>query len=106
MRGETVFKKTFNRTLEYLITSQLKRPLPSENILTERLKASRTTRRKVLEELHARKIIKGSAANWLVARHPKPADFFPDNEAVTTSAQVEKNSWNGCCAEIARLEIL
>ncbi len=89
MRGETVFKKTFNRTLEYLITSQLKRPLPSENILTERLKASRTTVRKVLEELHARKIIKGSAANWLVARHPKPADFFPDSETITISAQVE-----------------
>ena len=90
MRGETVFKKTFNRTLEYLAASELKRPLPSENILTERLKASRTTVRKVLQELHARRIIKGSAANWFVARHAKPVDYFPDNETVATSAQVEK----------------
>ena len=90
MRGETVFKQTFNRTLEYLTASELKRPLPSENILTERLKASRTTVRKVLQELRARRIIKGSAANWLVARHAKPVDYFPDNETVTTSVQVEK----------------
>ena len=90
MRGETVFKRTFNRTLDYLTTSEIKSALPSENVLTERLEISRTTVRKVLEQLHARKIISGSAVRRLVARHPKPADYFPDNETVATSAQVEK----------------
>ena len=90
MRGETVFKQTFNRTLEYLKTIDIKSALPSENVLTERLKASRTTIRKVLEELHARRIIKGSSAKRTVARQPKPSDYFPDNETVATSAQVEK----------------
>ena len=90
MRGETVFKRAFNRTLEHLTTSEIKSPLPSENVLTERLNASRTTVRKVLEELRTRRIISGSTAKKLVARHPKAADYFPDNETVATSAQVEK----------------
>ena len=90
MRGETVFKRTFNRTLDYLTTNEIKSVVPSENILTERLKASRTTVRKVLENLHARRIIKGSSAKRLVVRHPKPTDYFPDSETVATSAQVEK----------------
>ena len=90
MRGDTVFKQTFNRALEYLKTLEIKSSLPSENVLTEILRASRTTVRKVLEVLHARKIIKGSAVKRMTARHPKLTDFFPDNETVATSAQVEK----------------
>ena len=90
MRGETVFKRTFNKTLDYLTTNEIGNTIPSENVLTEILKASRTTVRKVLEELHSRKIIKGSAAKKIIARHPKPTEYFPDNETVATSAQVEK----------------
>lgn len=90
MRGETVFKRTFNRTLDYLTTNEIGKTIPSENVLTNILKASRTTVRKVLEELQNRKIIKGSTTKRLVARHPKPADYFPDSETVATSTQVEK----------------
>ena len=90
MRGETVFKRTFNRTLEYLAGLEFKSVVPSENILTEKLKASRTTVRKVLKELHTRRILSGTASKRLVARHPKPKDYFPDSETVATSAQVEK----------------
>ena len=90
MRGNTVFKKTYNRTLDYLRTREIRKALPSENVMSETLKASRTTIRKVLEELRVHKIISGSAVKRLVARHPKRADYFPDHETVATSAQVEK----------------
>ena len=90
MRGETVFKRTFNKTLDYLTANEIGNTIPSENVLTEILKASRTTVRKVLEELHARKIIKGTAAKRVIVRHAKPTEYFPDNETVATSAQVEK----------------
>lgn len=90
MRGETVFKRTFNKTLDYLTANEIGNTIPSENILTEILKASRTTVRKVLEELQTRKIIKGTAAKRVIVRHAKPTEYFPDNETVATSAQVEK----------------
>ena len=90
MRGETVFKRTFNKALDYLTANEIGNTIPSENVLTEILKASRTTVRKVLEELQARKIIKGTAAKRVIVRHSKPTEYFPDNETVATSAQVEK----------------
>lgn len=90
MRGETVFKRTFNRTLEYLGTLELKSIVPSENVLTKNLKASRTTVRKVLGELQRRRIINGNASKRLMMRHPKTTDCFPDSETISTSAQVEK----------------
>ncbi len=90
MRGETVFKQTFNRTIEFLGDFEIKGVVPSETILTRNLNASRTTVRKVLAELQKRKILGGSSGKWVVARRPRSKDLFPDGETVTTSAQVEK----------------
>ena len=90
MRGETVFKQTFNRTIEFLGDFEIKDVIPSESILTRNLNASRTTVRKVLAELQKRKILGGSSGKRVVARRPRPKDLFPDGETVTTSAQVEK----------------
>ncbi len=90
MRGETVFKQTFNRTIEFLGDFEIKGVVPSETILTRNLNASRTTVRKVLAELQKRKILGGSSGEWVVARRPRSKDLFPDSETVTTSAQVEK----------------
>lgn len=90
MRGEIVFKQTFNRTIEFLGDLDIESVVPSESILTRNLHASRTTVRKVLVELQKRKILVGSSSRRTVARRPRPSDFFPDSETVTTSAQVEK----------------
>jgi DNA-binding GntR family transcriptional regulator len=90
MRGETVFKQTFNRTIEFLGDFEIKSVIPSESILSRNLNASRTTVRKVLAELQKRKILGGSSSKRVVARRPRPNDLFPDSETVTTSAQVEK----------------
>jgi DNA-binding GntR family transcriptional regulator len=90
MRNETVFKQTFNRTMDYLGTLEIRSTILSENVLTKKLHASRTTVRKVLSELQNRKILSGSASKRLMGRHPKPKDYFPDSETVATSAQVEK----------------
>jgi len=90
MRGETVFKQTFNRTIEFLGDFEIKGVIPSETILTRNLNASRTTVRKVLAELQKRKILGGSSGKWVIARRPRSKDLFPNSETVTTSAQVEK----------------
>ena len=90
MRGETVFKKNFNAALEYINLLGGKVNMPSENILARELGTSRTTVRKILGELKNKKIIKANASNWMIARLPKPIDFFPENETVATSIRVEK----------------
>ena len=59
MRSETVFKQTFNRTMDYLSTLEPRSTILSENVLTRKLQASRTTVRKVLDELHNRRILNG-----------------------------------------------
>ena len=90
MRGETVFKQTFNRTLEFIDSLSIKSVVPSENVLTKNLSASRTTVRKVLGELQRRKILGGIASRRIIVRRSKPSDCFPDSETVATSARVEK----------------
>ena len=90
MRGETVFKKTYNLALEEIISLGIKMDMPSENALASRLGTSRTTVRKILRELKIKKIIKETATNYIIARLPKSQNFFPENETVATSIQVEK----------------
>ena len=90
MRGETVYKRTFNRALDYLAQLTPGSPLPSENTLTRDVDASRTTVRKVLDELHGRGIFSGEPGARVMARLPVAADYFPETETVATSAQVEK----------------
>ncbi|MBG1230755.1 GntR family transcriptional regulator [Aestuariivirga litoralis] len=89
MRSETVFKQTFNRALDSLSSAELKSAVASENILKQSLKASRTTVRKVLDEMQKRKIVAGVSGDRFVVRKPKKSDYFPDIETVATSAQVE-----------------
>jgi DNA-binding GntR family transcriptional regulator len=90
MRGDTVFKKTYNAALHYLGTLGVKAEMPSENVLAASLGTSRTTVRKILLALKDNNIIKGEASNWTVKRLPKPSDYFPEHETVATSVQVEK----------------
>ena len=90
MRGKTVFKKTYNLALEYIISLGVKTDVPSENVLASHLGTSRTTVRKILDELKSKRFIKAKAYTWTISRIPKPGDFFPESETVATSIQVEK----------------
>ena len=90
MRGDTVFKRTYNSALHHMASLELKVGLPSENALAARLGTSRTTLRKILTAMKENHLIRGEASQWTVARKPKTADFFPESETVATSVQVEK----------------
>ena len=43
MKGDAVFKRTYNKTVDYLATLKSGEALESENSLKQRLDASRTT---------------------------------------------------------------
>lgn len=90
MRGDTVFKRTYNSALHYIASLELRTGLPSENALAAHLGTSRTTLRKILTEMKDNRLTRGEASHWTVARMPKAGDFFPENETVATSVQVEK----------------
>ena len=90
MRGDAVFKRCFNRTLDDLGQRAAGDALPSENALTRNLDSSRTTVRKVLDELASRGFFIGRPGLRTIARLPQPADYFPKTETEATSAQVEK----------------
>ena len=89
MRGETVFKKTYNSALEYITSLGEAAQMPSENFLARRLATSRTTVRKLLSEFKNKKFIKVKAGNWTIVKLPKPQDAFPESETVATSVRVE-----------------
>ena len=90
MKGDAVFKKTFNLMLDYLSELPIGAKLLSENKLQRRLEASRTTIRKVLDELQARGMVEQTATARIVRRNPEPQDAFDRAETMSTSAQVEK----------------
>ena len=90
MRSETVYKRSFNGVLNTLAQGQVGDAVPSENDLTRDTAASRTTIRKVLDELLMRGIFEGPPGKRHMTRLPAPEDYFPETETVATSARVEK----------------
>ena len=90
MRGETFYKRTFNKVLDALSQNRVGDALPSENTLTRDVQASRTTVRKVLDALEERGIFVGPPGTRTLARLPVAADYFSETETVATAAQVEK----------------
>ncbi len=54
MKPDTVYKRALNATLQLLENGEFADGLPSENQLRARIGVSRTTVRKVLQELAAR----------------------------------------------------
>jgi DNA-binding GntR family transcriptional regulator len=90
MRGETVYKQTFNAMLDALAAAKTASPLPTETALARQFGASRTTVRKAIAEMRERKLIKNVEGTWLVARKSRKSDHFPVAETVATSERVEK----------------
>ena len=90
MKGDAVFKRTYNRAVSHLATMKPGEIIVSENNLKEVLDASRTTVRKVLSELEEKGVISFDGANRILRRRPKQNDGFPRSETMSISAQVEK----------------
>lgn len=89
MKTDTVYKRAFNQVLELVSSAAAGSSMPSENDLSARMAVSRTTVRKVLRQLEARKIVGDRGAGKVILRGPTSHDAFPDAETVSTSAQVE-----------------
>jgi len=89
VKTDTVFKRAFNDALDLVAKLGEGRPMPSENVLSDRLGVSRTTVRKVIAALGARGILARNGRQRVIAR-ARDAARFPDSETVSTSAQVEK----------------
>jgi DNA-binding GntR family transcriptional regulator len=90
VKTDTVFKQTFNATLDILAGMKRGGILPSENELSDRLGVSRTTVRKVLAWLTDNGHIRlEGRSRVLRAAVPKSARY-PVRETESTSEQVEK----------------
>lgn len=92
MKPDTIFKRAFNDALDLVAQLQRGDAVPSETVLGARLEVSRTTVRKVLDELAAQGIIGANGATRTVRSALKAtrARRFPVGETEPLSAQVEK----------------
>ncbi|TGP50785.1 GntR family transcriptional regulator [bacterium M00.F.Ca.ET.230.01.1.1] len=90
MKTDTVFKKAFNRILDLMVRSDIEDPLPSENALRRQLGVSRTTIRKVLNELDHRGVIACATRSRVKDRQVQPSDYFPDVETTPRNMHVEQ----------------
>jgi DNA-binding GntR family transcriptional regulator len=90
VKTDTVFKQTFNATLDILAGLKRGSVLPSENELSDELGVSRTTVRKVLAWLSDNGYVRPEGrVRVLVTAAPEKARF-PVAETQSTSEQVEK----------------
>ncbi len=90
MKTDTVFKRTFNNTLDLVCRLSDGEPLPSETTLSARLGVSRTTVRKVIASLAEKGIVTGNGRNRIVRLPKKTIRRFPQAETVPMAAQVEE----------------
>ncbi|TRC98036.1 GntR family transcriptional regulator [Mesorhizobium sp. WSM4303] len=90
MRTDTVYKKAFNRVASMLHDGELVGELPSENELKRRLGVSRTTVRKVLQELVHRKLIAERNGIRMAERTVDENDYYPDAETTPRAKHVEQ----------------
>ena len=90
MRTDTVYKKAFNRTATMLREGQLAGELPSENELRRLIGVSRTTVRKVLQELVRRELVTIRNSVRTAGREVGENDCYPDAETTPRAKHVEQ----------------
>ncbi|TPI35083.1 GntR family transcriptional regulator [Mesorhizobium sp. B3-2-1] len=90
MKTDTVYKKAFNRVAHMMRDGQLAGQLPSENELRRRVGVSRTTIRKVLEELVHRAMVSEENGIRAVGRPANDDDCYPDAETTPRATHVEQ----------------
>lgn len=90
MKGNTVFKRSYNRSLSVIAELELGAALPSETDLAEALDVSRTTVRSVLAALVEAGFVARAEGRRTLLRHPAPGDYFPDGQTLSAGAAVER----------------
>jgi DNA-binding GntR family transcriptional regulator len=90
VKTDTVFKRALNRTLELIAKGDVKLEHASENELRRRVGVSRTTIRKVLQELQARAIIVEKGKTRSSGRRITESDYFPGAETMPKHQRVER----------------
>lgn len=90
MKANTVYKRAHNRSLSLVLDRPLGSALPSEAELAQALDVSRTTVRAVLSGLEEAGILCAGATRRCIARHPVPADYFPDMQTESAADLVER----------------
>lgn len=89
-RDKNLFKTQCNELLDHLARMQPGETLGPETELAGRLNASRTTVRAVLAQLSSLGVIRWNGRDKRLVRKPVPADYFDENETVTTRSVVEE----------------
>lgn len=90
MKSDTVYKRTFNQMLDLLQTHPVGAFLPSETVLADELGASRTTIRKVIDELCASHLLRFEDRRRVVLSHDCADLYHPAVETVSASDRLEK----------------
>src|SRR4249920_2842908 len=90
MKNEAVFKKSFNALLDHVGGLNRGCALESESQLADILKVSRTTVRKALSELELRGLTRRDGNPLQARKRPTRSDYFPIEDTVATSDQVEQ----------------
>jgi DNA-binding GntR family transcriptional regulator len=89
MKNDAVFKKAFNSLLDHIGGLERDDLFPSETRLAVILNVSRTTVRKAISELETRHIAKRQGSRLQAQKRPARSDYFPTEDTVATSHQVE-----------------
>jgi DNA-binding GntR family transcriptional regulator len=90
MKPDTLFKRAFNDALKLIAQLDEGGRLPSEKALSEQLRVSRTTVRKVIAAMAVHGVIRGCGRHRSVGSVDKALQRFPEAETVPMAAQVEK----------------
>jgi DNA-binding GntR family transcriptional regulator len=89
MKPDVVFKRAYNDALAILAPIPPGDRLPSEEKLGDQLGVSRTTVRKILDQLGVRGLVTGTGRDRRMTTSRFVATPFPETETVSVSAQLE-----------------
>ena len=90
MKGNSVYKRTYNDCLSHLARVAPMERLPSEAALAETLDVSRTTVRAVLRSLAKAGVVALEGRRRHLARRPVKADYFASKQTESVSVAVER----------------
>ena len=90
MRGNSLFKRTYNRSLDLIGGMPLGAPMTSETQLAQTLGVSRTTVRAVLALMSETGLVTASEGRRRLARHPVAGDRFPEPQTESARTSVER----------------
>lgn len=90
MKSDTVYKRTFNQMLDLIQDHAVGAALPSETVLASELGASRTTIRKVIDEMCAADLLRFEERRRIVLSHNCGDLYHPAVETVSASDRLEK----------------